>query len=55
MQYDREWPDTDGQHWWPFWKNVRSWWAIRDLPNVCLLHFARLEAEWLAKGQRAAT
>ena len=24
----------DGYPFWPFWENVRSWWAIRDLPNV---------------------
>jgi aryl sulfotransferase len=35
-QYWRDWMDRDGHPFWPFWDNVRSWWAIRDLPNVPL-------------------
>ena len=27
------------------WENVRSWWAIRDLPNLLLLHFEDLKAD----------
>ena len=27
---------SDGFPIWPFWENIRSWWAIRDLPNVKL-------------------
>ena len=30
---------------WPFWENVRSWWEIRDLPNVMLVHFADLKRD----------
>ena len=30
---------------WPFWENIRSWWAIRDLPNVKLIHFNRMKAD----------
>jgi aryl sulfotransferase len=26
-----------------FWAHVRSWWALRDLPNVLLLHFQNLK------------
>ena len=33
-QYYRDWFGQDGHPWWPLWENVRSWWAIRDLPNV---------------------
>src|ERR1043165_6873944 len=25
----REWMDGDGYPFWPFWENVRTWWAIR--------------------------
>ena len=39
-QYYHDWLDRDGHPWWPFWENVRSWWAIRELPNVLMLHFA---------------
>src|SRR5258708_1945729 len=27
------------------WENVRGWWAIRDLPNVRLIHFANLKRD----------
>ena len=30
---------------WPFCENVRSWWAIRDLPNLKLIHFNRLKSD----------
>jgi aryl sulfotransferase len=44
-QYFLEWLDRDGYPFWPFWENVRSWWAIRDLPNLLLVHFADLKAD----------
>ena len=53
-QYWRDWIERDGHPFWPFWDNVRSWWTIRDLPNVMLLHFADLkrdlagEMRWIA-------
>lgn len=43
--YYHDWLDRDGHPWWPFWENVRSWWAIRHLPNVKLVHFAQLKAD----------
>jgi aryl sulfotransferase len=45
VTYFNEWMDRDGHPWWPFWENVRSWWEIRDLPNVYLLHFNALKAD----------
>ena len=42
-QYWREWLDRDGHPFWPFWENIRSWWAVRDLPNVKFIHFANLK------------
>ncbi len=44
-QYWREWMDGDGFPFWPFWDNVRTWWAIRDLPNVHLVNFADLKRD----------
>ena len=38
----------------PFWENVRSWWAIRDLPNVMLLHFAELKRDLAGEIRRIA-
>ncbi len=37
--------ERDGHPFWPFWDNVRSWWALKELPNVHLLHFANLKAD----------
>ena len=44
-EYFREWLARDGHPFWPFWENVRSWWAIRDLPTLLLVHFADLKAD----------
>ncbi len=44
-EYYKDWFQKDGYPWWPFWENVRSWWSIRDLPNVYLLHFANLKKD----------
>lgn len=43
--YFLAWLDDDGHPFWPFWENVRSWWAIRDLPNLRLVHFQSLKAD----------
>jgi aryl sulfotransferase len=53
-QYFLEWLEGDGHPWWPFWENVRSWWEIRHLPNVLLLHFAELKAELPGQIRRIA-
>jgi len=38
-EFYREWFAWDGYPLWPFWSNVRSWWNLRHLPNVMLIHF----------------
>lgn len=43
--YFRAWLDEDGAPFWPFWENIRTWWAARDLPNVRLVHFNALKAD----------
>lgn len=43
--YFETWLDNDGAPFWSFWENVRSWWEVRDLPNVKLVHFADLKAD----------
>jgi aryl sulfotransferase len=45
VQYFRDWLDEDGFPFWPFWENIRSWWNIKDLPNVHLLHFGNLKKD----------
>ncbi|MEH6502579.1 MAG: sulfotransferase domain-containing protein [Cycloclasticus sp.] len=53
-QYYHEWLDHDGHPWWPFWQNIRSWWAIRDLPNVHFVHFANLKNNMAGEIRRIA-
>lgn len=53
-QYFLDWLDQDGHPFWPFWENVASWWAIRDLPNVLLLHFVELKADLPGQIRRIA-
>lgn len=36
---------NDGQTLWPFWENIRSWWKVRNLPNVELVHFNQLKTD----------
>lgn len=45
LQYFGEWLERDGYPFWSFWENIRSWWNIRDLPNVRLIHFAELKRD----------
>ncbi len=53
-QYWRDWLDRDGHPWWPFWENIRSWWAIRGLPNVHLVHFEALKRDMPGEIRRIA-
>jgi aryl sulfotransferase len=41
--YFLAWLDHDGFPFWSFWENIRSWWEIRGLPNLMLLHFCELK------------
>jgi len=53
-QYFLEWLQFDGYPFWSFWENIRSWWAIRHLPNLMLLHFAELKADLPGQIRRIA-
>ena len=48
-QYWREWLDRDGHPFWPFWENIRSWWAVRDLPKRKVHSLRKSQARY---GQR---
>lgn len=41
--YVRHWLENDGAPFWPYFDNVAGWWAVRDLPNVKLIHFNALK------------
>jgi aryl sulfotransferase len=53
-QYFNEWVAWDGYPWWPFWSHIQSWWDIRRLPNVLLIHFANLKADMPSEIRRIA-
>ncbi len=53
-QYWLDWAERDGHPFWPFWEHVRSWWEIRDLPNVLLVHFANLKRDMPGEMRRIA-
>ena len=38
-EYWHEWLARDGYPYWSFWDNVRTWWEIRNLPNILMVHF----------------
>jgi aryl sulfotransferase len=44
-QYFRDWLAKDGYPWWPYWEHILSWWKIKDLPNVMLIHFSNLKKD----------
>ena len=44
-EYFLEWLEKDGFPFWSYWENLRSWWGIRHLDNVKLLHFSDLRAD----------
>jgi len=39
---------------WSLWENVRSWWKIQHLPNVLLVHYAKLKQDLPGQMQRIA-
>jgi aryl sulfotransferase len=44
-RYFHTWLENDGAPYWSFWENIATWWALKDLPNVRLVHFANLKAD----------
>ncbi|MGR3634016.1 MAG: sulfotransferase domain-containing protein [Limimaricola soesokkakensis] len=54
VEYFRHWLENGGAPFWPFWENVRSWWEIRDLPNVLMVHFADLKRDFEGELERIA-
>jgi aryl sulfotransferase len=54
VEYFNEWLDGDGYPFWPFWSHTQSWWDIRNLPNVLLVHFNALKNDMPAEMRRVA-
>ena len=54
VAYFQEWLEKDGYPFWSFWENIKTWWEIRDLPNVHLLHFEALKRDMTAEIRQMA-
>lgn len=39
---------------WPYWSHTRSWWAVRNQPNVLFVHFADLKKDLDGEMRRIA-
>jgi aryl sulfotransferase len=44
----------DGFPLWPFWPNVTSWWNVRGLPNLMLIHYTELKKDLAGTAKRIA-
>jgi aryl sulfotransferase len=55
IEYFQHWLMKDGYPWWPYWTHILSWWKIKDLPNVMLLHFSNLKSDMPGAIRRIAT
>lgn len=53
-EYWHTWLREDGYPYWSFWENVRSWWAIRHLPNLLMVHFDALKRNMPEEMRRIA-
>ena len=53
-RYFMTWLENDGQPYWSFWENTATWWALKDQPNVRLVHFANLKADLAGEMRRIA-
>ncbi|WP_017299460.1 sulfotransferase domain-containing protein [Nodosilinea nodulosa] len=53
-QYFHDWLQGDGYPFWSMWENVRSWWEIRHLPNVLMVHYAQLKQDMPGQMRRIA-
>ena len=54
-QYFLEWLDGDGYPWWSFWDHTKSWWKIRRLPNMLVMHFTELGSDLPGQIRRIAS
>lgn len=52
--YFLEWLDDKGFPIWSFWENIKTWWNIRHLDNVLLVHFNDLKLDMEGEIRRIA-
>ncbi len=53
-EFFRDWLGDAGLYDWPYWAHIQSWWDIRDVPNVRLLHYNDLKADMPGEIRRIA-
>ena len=53
-EYWHAWFEREGYPYWPFWENIRSWWEIRHLPNILMVHFDVLRKQLPEQMRRIA-
>ncbi len=53
-EFWQDWYERDGWPHWSFWENARSWWALRELPNVKFVHFNNLKRDMPGEMRRIA-
>ena len=44
-EFWHQWLHNDGYPMYPFWEHVRSWWKIRELPFIKIIHFECLKED----------
>ena len=54
-EYWHQWLDRDGFPYWSLWENVRTWWEIRNLPNILMVHFDVLKNRMPEEMRRIAS
>ena len=54
IKYFQDWLTKDGYPWWPYWSYILSWWQIKDLSNVMLLHFSNIKRDMPGEIRRIA-
>ena len=54
IEYFHRWLDEDGFPYHPFFSHNQSWWDVRELPNVLLVHFNNLKADLPGEIRRIA-
>jgi aryl sulfotransferase len=45
VDYFRSWLANDGAPFWSMWENIKSWWEVRNLPNVLFINFEDLKKD----------
>ena len=53
-EFYHKWLDFDGAGFGPFFDNIKTWWEVRDEPNVLMVHFNDLKENFEAELRRIA-